>query len=244
MRSVFVAGAGGAIGRRLLPQLSGAGYTVFGTTRSADKSAELRALGAIPVVVDVFDAAALAKALRDAHPDVVMHQLTNLPKTLTGPPSEETLKANARLRNEGTRGLVDAAIAAGARQFIAQSIAWVYSPGPQPHAEQDPLDLEATGSAAITVAGIIALERMTLGSPPLAGIVLRYGQLYGPGTWNTAQNGRVPVHVDAAAHAAVLAIEAKSTGIFNIAEEKGLVTAAKARRELGWNAGFRLDTAE
>ena len=83
---------------------------------------------------------------------------------------------------------------------------------------------------------------MTLASPPLEGVVLRYGQLYGPGTWNTAQNGPVPVHVDAAAYAAMLAIERAQPGIFNIAEEKGLVSAEKARRELGWSPAFRLQT--
>jgi len=81
---------------------------------------------------------------------------------------------------------------------------------------------------------------MTLNSPPLEGVVLRYGQFYGPGTWNTAQDGVVPVHVDAAAHAAVLAIKAPHGGIFNIAEEKGLVTTEKARRELHWSADFRM----
>ena len=84
------------------------------------------------------------------------------------------------------------------------------------------------------------LERLTLDSPPLEGVVLRYGQLYGPGTWNTAQGGRVPVHVDAAARAALLAIDTPHRGVFNIAEEKGLVSAERARKLLGWSAGFRL----
>ena len=132
------------------------------------------------------------------------------------------------------------AVAAGARRFIAQSVAWLYAPGGEPHGEDDPLDRDAEGTAAISVAGVVALERMTLGSPPLQGVVLRYGQLYGPGTWNTAQNGRVPVHVDAAAHAALLAIGIPLTGVFNIAEERGLVSSARARRRLGWSAEFRL----
>ena len=81
---------------------------------------------------------------------------------------------------------------------------------------------------------------MTLNPPPLDGAVLRYGQFYGPGTWNTAQNGTAPVHVDAAAHAALLAIEAKHGGIYNIAEETGFVSSEKAHRELGWSADFRV----
>lgn len=223
-----------------MPLLLDAGVAVFGTTRSSEKARELEKLGATPVVVDVFDRARLFEAMREARPGVVMHQLTDLPKTLAGRPSEDVLKANARVREEGTRNLVDAAIASGARRFVAQSIAWVYAPGPQPHDEDAPLDREARGPNAITVAGVAALERMTLGSPPLEGVVLRYGQLYGPGTWNTAQNGPVPVHVDAAAHAALLAIATPHTGVFNIAEEKGLVSCERARRLLGWDPAFRL----
>jgi nucleoside-diphosphate-sugar epimerase len=237
---IFLAGAAGAIGRRLVPLLLQAGYSVWGTTRSEDKAKALRAAGATPVVVDVFDRPSLLKAVRKARPAVVIHQLTDLPKTLAGPLDEEVLKTNVRVRDEGTRNLVDAAIAAGARRLVSQSLAWMYAPGPQPHKEEDPLDLDPKGPAAISVAGVIALERMTLDSPPLEGVVLRYGQLYGPGTWNTAQNGPAPVHVDAAAQAALLAIEAPHAGVFNIAEEKGLVSCERARRLLRWNPGFRL----
>jgi nucleoside-diphosphate-sugar epimerase len=237
---VFLAGAAGAIGRRLVPLLLGAGYEVWGTTRSGDRADALRAAGVTPVGVDVFDAVALARAMREARPEIVIHQLTDLSKVVSGPPGEEILKANARVREEGTRNLVEGAIAAGARRFVAQSVAWLYAPGDEPHGEDDPLDRDARGAAAISVAGVAALERMTLGSPPLKGVVLRYGQLYGPGTWNTAQSGRVPVHVDAAAHAALLAVGTPLTGVFNIAEEKGLVSSARARRRLGWSAAFRL----
>lgn len=237
---IFLAGAAGAIGTPLVPLLIQAGHAVWGTTRSTDKARALRAAGATPVVIDVFERAGLMQAVRDARPDVVMHQLTDLPKVLAGPPSEVVLQANARVREEGGRNLIDAAISAGARRFIAQSLAWVYAPGPEPHAEDDPLDHDAKGAAAISIAGVIAIETMTLGSPPLEGVVLRYGQLYGPGTWNTAQNGRVPVHVDAAAHAALLALGTPHTGIFNIAEEKGLVSCERARRLLGWDPRFRL----
>ena len=240
---VFLAGAAGAVGRRLVPLLREAGYAVWGTTRSPEKAEALRAAGVVPVVVDVFDRAVLSRAMREARPGVVIHQLTDLPKTLAGRPSGEVLKANARVREEGTRNLVDAAIAAGAQRFVAQSIAWLYAPGPQPYSEDAPLDRDATGPNAITVAGVAALERMTLGSPPLEGVVLRYGQLYGPGTWNTSQNGPAPVHVDAAAHAALLAIATPHAGIFNIAEEKGLVSCERARRLLGWNPAFRLAAA-
>jgi nucleoside-diphosphate-sugar epimerase len=237
---VFLAGASGAIGRRLVPQLVNAGFVVFGTTRKLQNAREIEELGASPVVVDVFDYPALASALKAAQPGTVMHQLTDLPQTLTGALSEQALRSNARLRDEGTRKLVEAAIGAGAQRLIAQSLAWVYAPGPEPHTEEHPLDLEAQGAAAITMAGVVALERLTLDSPPLRGVVLRYGQLYGPGTWNTAQSGPVPVHVDAAAFAALLAARSDRVGIFNIVEERGKVSAEKARRELGWEAAFRL----
>jgi nucleoside-diphosphate-sugar epimerase len=239
-RRIFLAGATGAVGRRLVPLLLGAGCEVFGTTRSPGKAGPLAAAGVTPVVVDVFDRAALSRSMHDASPDAVMHQLTDLPKALAGPPTEDALRANARVREEGTRNLVEAAIAAGARRIIAQSVAWIYAPGPQPHTEDHPLDRDARGGAAITVAGVLALERLALGSPPLEGVVLRYGQLYGPGTWNTAQSGPAPLHVDAAAHAALLAIATQHAGVFNIAEEKGLVSSGRARRLLGWDPGFRL----
>lgn len=234
-RVVFLAGAAGAIGRSLVPQLLAAGHEVWGTTRSESRARALSAAGAKAVLVDVFDAKALAAAVSGARPDVVIHQLTDLGKVASGPIPEDVLRANARLREEGTRNLVGAALAAGARRFIAQSIAWMYAPGPEPHPEEDPLDRDAKGAAAISLAGVLALEQLTLNSPPLEGVVLRYGQLYGPGTWNTSQVGRVPVHVDAAAQAALLAIAATHTGIFNIAEEKGLVSCERAHRLLGWN---------
>jgi len=239
-QTVFLAGAGGAIGSRLVPQLVEAGHRVFGTTRASDKVAYLAELGAIPVVVDVFDSTKLAKVLGEARPTVVMNQLTDLPKMFEGALSEIILKKNARLRAEGTRKLVDAAISAGARRFVSQSLGWLYAPGPTPHRENDPLDWETEGSSAATVRGVIALEQLTLNSPPLEGVVLRYGQFYGPGTWNTAQTGPLPVHIDAAAYAALLAVDTKHTGIYNIAEENGLVSTEKARRDLGWTASFRL----
>ncbi|HEX3836367.1 MAG TPA: NAD(P)-dependent oxidoreductase [Steroidobacteraceae bacterium] len=241
---VFLAGASGAIGKSLVPQLVDAGYTVFGTTRFAERARDLEDLGAKPIVVDVFNHSALRQALLEIRPAIVVNQLTDLPKMRAGPLSEQVLKSNARLRELGTRNLIEAALGAGARHLIAQSLAWVYAPGPTPHGEEDPLDANAGGTAAITNLSVIALEWMTLNSPPLAGVVLRYGQFYGPSTWNTAQNGSAPVHVDAAARAAVLAITAERVGTYNIAEEQGLVSTEKARRELGWSADFRMHSPE
>jgi hypothetical protein len=125
---------------------------------------------------------------------------------------------------------------------VAQSIAWAYAPGPEPHFEKDPLDTEAEGNRAISVRGIIALEYWTLNSPPLEGLVLRYGQIYGPGTGADAPAGSAPLHVDAAAYAALLAVDKGAPGIFNIAEPNELVATEKARTELGWRADFRLQS--
>jgi nucleoside-diphosphate-sugar epimerase len=240
-RKVFLAGASGAIGKRLVPLLVDAGYEVFGTTRSESKVAGLQAAGATPIVVDVFDAAALSRAVAVTRPEIVIHQLTDLPADLEPSRMAEGITRTTRIRTEGTRNLVTAALESGARRLIAQSLAcWVYAPGPQPYFENDPLDLSAEGTGAIVVEGIVTLERLTLMSPPLDGVVLRYGQIYGPGTSSDEPAGSAPLHVDAAAHAALLAIEGTTPGIFNIAEDTGYVSIAKARRDLGWDPGFRL----
>jgi nucleoside-diphosphate-sugar epimerase len=237
---VFLAGATGAIGKRLIPLLLQSGAVVFGTTRSAVRAEELRNSGIEPIVVDVFDAPALTRAMVEVAPEVVMHQLTDL--ALIHDPSRltEAVTRNARLRTEGTQNLVAAALQAGARRVIAQSIVWVYAPGPEPHAEEDALDLGATGRAAITIHGVVALEQAVLTAPTLQGIVLRYGWLYGPGTGTEVAAGAPPLHVDAAALAAALAIDRGEPGIYNIAEPSRSVSIEKARRELGWDHGFRL----
>jgi len=135
-RRILLAGATGAIGRRLTRLLRDADLVVFGTTRSPAKAQELRALGIEPLVVDVFDAQALTDAVARARPDVVIHQLTELPAAL--PPDQMAAAAprNARIRDEGTGNLVRAALAAGAKRFVAQSIAWAYAPGPLPRVIQ------------------------------------------------------------------------------------------------------------
>jgi nucleoside-diphosphate-sugar epimerase len=236
---VFVAGATGVIGRRLVLLLVGAGYETFGTTRSQDKRGSIEALGAEPVVVDALDAHALRREVARVAPEAVVHQLTDLPPGLDPARMAAALPRNARVRIEGTRNLVAAALAAKARRLIAQSIAWVYAPGPRPHREEDPLDAGASGERQVTIEGVIALEQATLGSPPLIGTVLRYGQLYGPGTGRDAPAGDAPLHVAAAAWGALLALQRQRGGIFNFAESDAYVSSDKARRELGWDPGMR-----
>jgi nucleoside-diphosphate-sugar epimerase len=236
---VFLAGASGVIGRQLSPLLVAAGHTVTGTTRSADKAAELRKQGIEAVVVDVFDAGALRDAVLKARPEVVIHQLTDLPQAL-GARSADTLIRNSRLRIEGTANLVAAAQAAGARRLIAQSIAFAYAEGPEPHAESDPIaSSEGDEPSAITARGVRALEAAVLNAAGIDGIVLRYGRLYGPGTWFEAAHGRGPLHVAAAAQAALLAVTRGAPGVYNIAEDDSALTVEKARKELGFDAAFR-----
>jgi len=173
---IFLAGATGAIGRRLVPLLVADGHAVTGTTRSRDKVALVEALGAKPAIVDAFDRAAVIDAVGDARPDVVIHQLTDLPQ-------------------------------------------------------------------AFDATGIVHhhLEDAVASTPGLDGLVLRYGRLYGPGTWRETEPGQPPaVHGDAAAAAALLAVTRGAPGIYNIADEDGAVSIAKARRELGFDPAFRV----
>jgi nucleoside-diphosphate-sugar epimerase len=236
---VFLAGASGVVGRRLAVLLRDAKHEVAGTTRTPAKVRMLRALGVEPMVVDVFDADALAQAVATARPDVVIHQLTDLPSAPGTPGYPAAQEANRRLRIEGTRNLMQAARMAGVCRTVAQSIAFVYAPGDGAHAEDDPLDLAAEGVRQLTVQGIVALEREVLATPGIDGIVLRYGYLYGPDTWYDAPPKPPSVHVGAAAHAALQAVS-KGAGVYNIAEDDGAVSSAKAKRELGFDPRFRL----
>jgi nucleoside-diphosphate-sugar epimerase len=236
---IFLAGATGVIGRRLAVLLRAAGHEVTGTTRTPAKLPMLRALGIAPVVVDVFDADALARAVVAARPDLVIHQLTDLPSAPGRPGYAAAQEANRALRIGGTRNLMRAADIAGVRRAVGQSIAFVYAPGEGTRIEDDSLDLAAEGLRQLTVQGIAALEREVLQTPGIDGVVLRYGYLYGPDTWYDAPPKPPSVHVDAAAHAALLAVS-QGAGVYNIAEDDGAVSVAKAKRELGFDPAFRM----
>lgn len=170
---IFLAGATGVVGRLLLPLLVEAGHEVAGTTRRAEKTEQVAAAGGRPMVANALDREAIFVALGAERPDVVIHQLTDL--------SERDFSANSRLRIEGTRNLVDAALAAGVRRMIAQSISWIYAPGHGPAHEDEPLDLGAPPPRGQSVAAVQSLEQAVAEMP--VGVVLRYGLLYGPGTW-------------------------------------------------------------
>jgi nucleoside-diphosphate-sugar epimerase len=202
---VFLAGATGVVGRRLAVLLRRAGHEVAGTTRSEAKAAALQAIGAVPVLVDAYDADKLKLAVYAVQPDVIIHQLTDLPQAIDPKTLAAALEANARLRITGTRNLVDAALTNGVRRLIAQSIAFAYAPGQNPFTEDHPLDPAQ--------AGVIALEQAVTQTRGIDGTVLRYGRLYGPGTWTDTAKGPAPLHVDAAAQAALLALTKGASGI-------------------------------
>lgn len=175
----------------------------------------------------------MARTIADARPDVIIHQLTALSSGPGTPGYAVGQEANRRLRIEGTRNLVRAAKVTGVSRVIAQSIAFVYAPSEGMHSESDPLDVTAEPPRLLTVQGIVSLEREVLQTPSIAGVVLRYGYFYGPGTWYVGPP-RPP-----SVHAALLALD-KGSGVYNVSEDDGAVSSAKALRELGFAPTFRM----
>lgn len=236
---VFVAGGWGAVGRVLCPLLIDAGHEVTATTRSSERAAEMQDSGVRAALVDVFDADALRGAVVGARSEVVIHQLTDLAALRAGgTPASGALQGNARIRVDGTRNLVDAAVAASASRLIAQSICWLYADGPLPHGEHDPLREGAPGATA-TIDAVRTLEQSVLHAEGMVGLVLRYGRFYGPATGVDDPPASAPVHVEAAAWAAALAVDRGAPGIYNVAEDDGYVSIEHARRELGWDPALR-----
>ena len=153
---------------------------------------------------------------------------------------EAALVRNARIRDEGTRNLVRAAKAAGVKKIIAQSIAFVYAPdAPQPVTEDAPLLDFAEPAYGETARAVHSLEQQITTDPAFIGVVLRYGCLYGTG-FDAPVDFAPPVHAEAAAHAAVLALQCEQSGIYNAADDDARLSSEKAKRELGFDAGFRL----
>jgi nucleoside-diphosphate-sugar epimerase len=192
---IYLAGASGVIGSRLVPLLVDAGHTVGAMTRSADKAGRLASMGAQPIVCDVFDRPALIGAVRTFSPDVLLHELTDLPDALENLSTEGSL-LNARIRAEGTRNLLDALAGLNQTKVVAQSVAWTMPPGPEADA-------------------VASLEESVLAAN---GVVLRYGMFHGPGTYY--EKGLPPeprVHIDAAAARTVEALGAPS-GILTIVD--------------------------
>lgn len=212
------------------------GHEVVGMTRSEERTPLIRELGAEPAVADAFDADALARAVADARPDVVIHELTDIPRSIDPKHFAEQFDRNNRLRREGTRNLVAAASAAGARRVLAQSIAFAYAQqGGGLRVEDDPLAVDAAGPWGDSVRAVKDLEDAVTGA---GGVVLRYGYFYGPGTSYAADGSqaemvrkrRFPIvgdgggvfsfiHVDDAAAATVRALEHGDPGIYNLVDD-------------------------
>jgi nucleoside-diphosphate-sugar epimerase len=237
---VFVAGASGAIGRQLVPQLLAAGHEVTGMTRREQNAEAIRSAGARAVICDVFDAAALESAVVEASPEVVVHELTALPPRLDPKAKDDPLAPTNRLRTEGTRNLIAAAKAAGVRRLIAESVAFFYVPeGDWVKGEDAPAFAEAPGPFGSAGKALAELERQVTGAAGLEGVVLRYGWLYGPGTYYDRDGSqtedfhkrRMPVvgkgtgtfsfiHVDDAASAAVAAVERGEPGVYHVVDDE------------------------
>jgi nucleoside-diphosphate-sugar epimerase len=191
---IFFAGASGVIGRHLLPLLIDAGHTVGAMTRSTDKAGRLVSAGAQAIVCDVFDRPGLTSAVRAFVPDLVLHELTDLPDDLKDLPSDSLL--NARIRVEGTRNLLEAMDGLAQVKIVAQSVAWTLRPGREADA-------------------VSALEEAVLAAD---GVVLRYGFLYGPGTYFNSELPPMPhVHIEGAAARTLEALVAP-TGVLEIVD--------------------------
>jgi nucleoside-diphosphate-sugar epimerase len=236
---VFVAGASGAIGRPLVPKLIDAGHAVTGMTRSEERAARLREVGAEAVVADVFDEERVRSAMAEAAPDVLVHQLTALPDRLDFR-DKSLYDATNRVRREGTRILLDAARNAGGRRVVAQSIAFIYEPeGDWVKDEDAPLLQDAPGAFGEAARVVSEMEQAVVGADALDGLVLRYGFFYGPGTYygwdgssaEDVRKRRLPiigkgsgtvsfVHIDDAADATVAAVERGGPGVYNVVDDE------------------------
>jgi 2-alkyl-3-oxoalkanoate reductase len=224
---VLVAGATGAVGRRLVPQLVARGHDVLGTTTTAEKFGLLHALGADAVRMDALDAVEVQDVVAGAQPDAIVHQLTALSGSFDLKHFDRTFARTNRLRTEGTRNLLAAATANGVERFVAQSyIGW----NARGATEDEPLIEEPVPSQRETLAAIEELESLVRDR----GAVLRYGNLYGPGASEDfvelVHKRAIPVigdgagvwswlHVDDAASAAVAALEQDARGVFNIVDD-------------------------
>jgi 2-alkyl-3-oxoalkanoate reductase len=230
---VFVAGASGAIGTRLVPQLIERRHEVIGTTRSADKADRLRALGAEPIVLDLLDRDAVREAIAAARPDAIIHQGTALASLTDFKNFDRSFAQTNRLRTEGTDALLAAARTAGVRRFVAQSFAgWPYARQGSPvKTEEDPLDPTPVPTMRETFAAIRHLEQAVVDAD---GLALRYGGFYGSpqdAQLELVRKRRFPivgdgggiwsfVHLDDAAAATALALELGAPGIYNIVDDE------------------------
>jgi nucleoside-diphosphate-sugar epimerase len=238
---VFVAGATGAVGKRLVPLLVASGHDVVAMTRSPDKADSLRAAGAEPVVADGLDRAAVTRAVASSAPAVVIHQMTALAGVKSFRNFDREFALTNRLRTEGARFLVEAARTAGTRRIVAQSYGnWTYErTGTALKTEEDPLDPNPPAKQSESLAAIRELESVVTEADGIDGIALRFGNFYGPGAGfaldgdlvRLVRKRRLPivgdgagvwsfVHVDDAATATLAAIERGAPGVYNVVDDE------------------------
>ena len=237
---IFLAGATGAIGRRLLPMLVNAGHEVTGTTQRADKMASIRSAGATPVRVDAMNKEEVFAAVQKAQPEIIIHQLTAIPANLNLRHFDEGFGLTNRLRIKGTDHLLAAGHAAGTRRFIAQSYAgWYVRTGGWIKTETDPLISDGISDGRKTLNATIHLEQAVLRESAMEGFVLRYGSFYGPGTslapgawfFEGIRQRKVPIvgdgtgywsfiHIDDAAAATLAAVQSARPGLYNITDDE------------------------
>ncbi len=242
---VYLAGATGVIGSRLLPALLAAGHEVTAATRSRERLAALESAGASATLADALDAEGLSASVARARPQAVIHELTSIPARINPRTLERDFALNDRLRVDGTANLVAAARAAGCERILAQSIAFSYAPG-APGAVHDEQDALLSGEQAPrayrrSARAVQELERSVLGA---AGVVLRYGYFYGPGSAISREGSmgvdvlhrRLPlvgggagvwsfIHVDDAARATVAALRADGPAVYNIVDDEPAAVA-------------------
>jgi 2-alkyl-3-oxoalkanoate reductase len=234
---VFVAGASGAIGKRLVPALVAAGHEVTGSTRKPANAKALTAAGAMPVVLDGLDAVAVGEAVAKAEPDVIVHQMTAIPTSAGFRNFDKVFATTNELRTKGLDHLMAAALASGTGRVIAQSFTgWpnIRTGGPV-KTEEDPLDPDPPANQRISMAAIQHVERTVQGAPGVTGLALRYGMLYGPGTANEIaamiRKRQFPlvgggegvwsfIHVEDAAQATAAAVERGPAGVYNIVDDE------------------------
>lgn len=238
---IFIAGGTGAIGRPLIAELLAKGHSVVVLTRSPEKAQALVEQGIEPAIADVFDADAVQAVVSRAQPEVVIEQLTALPKHYTREAMNAAAAFHTRLRLEGGGNILAAALAAGVRRYLRQSIGIWAVPGPGLADEETPLSIDASPAVAGDARLQSEMERRLLANPNIEGIALRYGFFYGPGTWfnpdgdvaRQVREQQFPIvgngvgvwswlHIEDAAIATVSAAERGNPGIYLIANDQPL----------------------
>lgn len=235
---ILVAGATGAVGRPIVSRLVEAGHEVVGLVRDQSSASELQQAGAAAVVGDAMDAESVSHAVGQVEPEVVIDQLTALPRHYTPEAMRQALDVTVKLRTVGGGNLQAAAERCGARKYVVQSGCYYYEPGEGLADESVPFAQSAPELVARGVEAFEAVERRVLGSAALTGVALRYGFFYGPGTWywsdgdvgTSVRQGQIPivgdgsgtypfVHIDDAADATVIAATTDVAGAYNVTDD-------------------------